>query len=119
MDKTLTEGGKLLAAARSIVIATHVQPDGDGLGAEIALYHYLKRLGKNVRIVNPDPVPERYRFIDRAHVIEVAGASTRWESVDLAVVVDTNDPKRLGSLWTKFQGHAKDILVFDHHPHLE
>lgn len=119
MDKTLNEGGRLLAAARTIVIATHVQPDGDGLGAEIALFHYLKRLGKNVKIVNPDPVPERYKFIDRANVIEVISPQLKWSAFDLAVVVDTNDPKRLGPLWGYFEKNAKDILILDHHPYLD
>lgn len=119
MDKTLTEGGRLLAAAQSIVIATHMQPDGDGLGAEIALYFYLKRLGKNVRVVNPDAVPTRYEFIDRHGIIEVNSPALKWEPFDLAVVVDTNDPKRLGALWGVFEKNARDILVFDHHPHLE
>ena len=119
MDKTLNEGGRLLAAARTIVITTHVQPDGDGLGAEIALFHYLKRLGKNVRIVNPDPVPERYKFIDRGQVIEVISSAIEWTAFDLAVVVDTNDPKRLGPLWGFYEKHAKDILILDHHPYLE
>lgn len=121
MDKTLTEAGKLLASAQTIVISTHVMPDGDGLGAEIALYHYLARLGKKVRIVNPDEVPERYKFIDPAQVIEVATSAeiTKWNAFDLVVVVDTNDSRRLGGLWNAFEKHARDILFLDHHPHLE
>jgi phosphoesterase RecJ-like protein len=115
MDKTLSEAGRLLAASQTIVISTHVLPDGDGLGAEIALYHYLKRLGKDVRIVNPDPVPGRFRFIDPSDVIEVD--KPKWKPFDLAVIVDTNDPRRVGSVWQAFEKHARDILIFDHHPH--
>src|SRR5580704_2631317 len=117
MNTTLTEAGKLLADAESIVISTHVLPDGDGLGAEIALYHYLKRLGKKVRVVNPDVVPPRYHFLDRGSCIEVVGANTRdWTKFDLAVIVDTDDRRRLGPLWGIFEKHAEDILIFDHHP---
>ncbi|MEW6057709.1 MAG: bifunctional oligoribonuclease/PAP phosphatase NrnA [Bdellovibrionota bacterium] len=122
MDKTLVEASRLLSASQSIVISTHVMPDGDGLGAEIALYHYLTRLGKKVRILNPDPVPERYHFLDKGNVIEVVGpasANQKLGAFDLAVVVDTNDPKRLGALWKIFETHARDILFFDHHPNLE
>lgn len=120
MDKTLSEAGRLLAASHSIVIATHVMPDGDGLGAEIALYHYLKRIGKNVRILNPDPIPPRYRFLDKTGVIEIVGPThASLERFDLAVVVDTNDPRRLGRVWDLFKNHARDILIFDHHPHLD
>ncbi|MBI3556518.1 MAG: bifunctional oligoribonuclease/PAP phosphatase NrnA [Deltaproteobacteria bacterium] len=122
MDTTLGEAGRLLASSQSIMITTHVMPDGDGLGAEIALYHYLKRLGKNVRVMNPDPVPARYQFLDKTGVIEVLGRDSRngdWSKFDLAVVVDTNDPRRIGALWQVFEKHAEDILIFDHHPHLE
>lgn len=115
MDKNLHEAGKLLAAAHSVVLTTHMLPDGDGLGAEIALYHCLKRLGKDVRIVNPDAMPARYRFLDRGDVIEVYDPKMDFGSFDLAVVVDTDEPKRLGKLWNVFEQHAKTILFFDHH----
>lgn len=120
MDKTLSEAGKLIAASRSIVLTTHAMPDGDGLGAEIALYHYLERMGKTVRIVNPDPAPARFQFLDRRGTIEVVGGTMRrpWEPIDLAIVVDTNDPRRLGPVWSGLRAHAEDILFFDHHPDL-
>ena len=54
----------LIGDAKRILISTHVQPDGDGLGAEVALYHYLKRARKSVRIYNPDLLPKRYQFLD-------------------------------------------------------
>lgn len=119
MDTTLTEAGRLLSESQTIVICTHLMPDGDGLGAEIALFHYLKRLGKNVRILNPDPIPERYRFLEKGGTYEVLGANTELQPFDLAVVVDTNDPKRLGAVWPLLERKANDILIFDHHPHLD
>lgn len=120
MDTTLIEASRLLASSQTIVITTHVMPDGDGLGAEIALYHYLKRLGKIVRIVNPDSVPARYRFLDKNGVIELLGINqANFERFDLAVVVDTNDPRRVAPVWDVFEKNARDILIFDHHPHLD
>lgn len=119
MDTTLSEAGRLLARSQSIVITTHVMPDGDGLGAEFALYHYLKRLGKNVRIVNPDPVPARYHFLDRGCVEVASAVGADWRRFDLAVIVDTNDTRRLGAFWPVIEKHAADVLVFDHHPGLE
>ncbi|HRK02479.1 MAG TPA: bifunctional oligoribonuclease/PAP phosphatase NrnA [Oligoflexia bacterium] len=115
MDKSLHDAGRLLAAAHSVIICTHLMPDGDGLGAEVALFHCLKRLGKDVRIVNPDPVPGRYRFLDRGGVIETLGAGFKEAPFDLAVVVDTNEPKRLGKVWDFFERQAKTILFLDHH----
>src|SRR5687768_10377762 len=118
MDKTISEAAKLLAQSDSVVITTHLMPDGDGLGAEIALFHYLKRLGKKVRILNPDVAPERYQFLDHTGIIEVYPdkGKLRFEKFDLAIVMDTNDPKRIGPLWEVFDKHATNILFFDHHP---
>lgn len=118
MDKTLSEVGRLLSASQSVVISTHVLPDGDGLGAEIALYHYLRRIGKEVRIVNPDAPPERYRFLDKTGAIEVLGDGERpWKKYDLALVVDTHEPHRVGAVWAEFEKYAREILFLDHHPH--
>lgn len=52
-----------IAAARTIVLTTHVNSDGDGVGSEIALVHLLRALGKQVSIANPTPIPERYAFL--------------------------------------------------------
>src|SRR5688572_3600374 len=50
-----------LKEAQTVLISTHLLPDGDGLGAASALYHYLKKSKKKCLICNPDPLPKRYR----------------------------------------------------------
>jgi len=45
------------------LLTTHVRADGDGIGAEIALFHLLKNMGKSVSIVNDSLVPQIYKFI--------------------------------------------------------
>ncbi len=120
MEKTLPEAIRLIAESTSFVITTHVMPDGDGLGAEVALYHYLKRLGKEVRIVNPDELPSRYQFIDRAGAVEVLDDKIKknMPEFDMAVIMDTSDPRRINGLWEIFSKKAKYILIVDHHPNL-
>lgn len=110
-----------LARANRIVVSTHVQPDGDGLGAETALYHYLKCSGKEVRVHNPDPLPGRYRFLDSdGSFLKAPGTSPEelWNEFDLWVIVDTNDPRRLGRTWNELKDRAKKIVFLDHHPDL-
>jgi len=55
---------EMLEQSKRILISTHMLPDGDGLGAEAALFHYLKRSRKACRIYNPDNIPKRYKFLD-------------------------------------------------------
>lgn len=106
----------LILKAKRVLISTHVLPDGDGLGAETALFHYLKRSKKACRIYNPDPLPKRYRFLDpKAQVILGPGEVELWDTCDLWIILDTNDPRRLGSLWGEMALRAKKIVFLDHH----
>jgi phosphoesterase RecJ-like protein len=54
---------KLIKAHQSFLITTHVNPDGDGLGAESALFLALRKLGKKVQVVNHDPLPKRFSYL--------------------------------------------------------
>jgi phosphoesterase RecJ-like protein len=106
-----------LGQAKRVLISTHQLPDGDGLGAEAALFHYLKRARKACRIYNPDLLPKRYRFLDpKNNILLGPGEVELWDTCDLWVIVDTNDPRRLGKLWSELSLRAKKIVFLDHHP---
>ncbi|MDR3607953.1 MAG: DHHA1 domain-containing protein [Oligoflexia bacterium] len=105
-----------LEQAKRVLISTHMLPDGDGLGAETALFHYLKRSRKACRIYNPDNLPKRYRFLDpKGQIILGPGEVELWDTCDLWVILDTNDPRRLGKLWNELSLRAKKIVFLDHH----
>lgn len=107
----------VLEQAKRVLISTHTLPDGDGLGAEAALFHYLKRARKACRVYNPDPLPKRYRFLDpKGQILLGPGEVELWDTCDLWVIVDTNDPRRLGKLWMEMSLRAKKIIFLDHHP---
>ncbi len=109
-----------LEQAKRVLISTHSLPDGDGLGAEAALFHYLKRARKACRVYNPDPLPKRYRFLDPKNQILLGPNEVElWDTCDLWVIVDTNDPRRLGKLWQEYSLRAKKIVFLDHHPENE
>ncbi|OFZ20864.1 MAG: hypothetical protein A2X94_04955 [Bdellovibrionales bacterium GWB1_55_8] len=108
-----------LEGAKRVLISTHMLPDGDGLGAEAALFHYLKRARKACRIYNPDLLPKRYSFLDpKKNILLGPGEVEIWDTFDLWVIVDTNDPRRLGKLWGELSLRAKKIVFLDHHQHL-
>ncbi|MES2855091.1 MAG: bifunctional oligoribonuclease/PAP phosphatase NrnA, partial [Bdellovibrionota bacterium] len=62
-----------LKAASSIILSTHRNSDGDGLGAQIALYHALKALGKNAFIVNLDRPARKYGYLGCDSLIRIHG----------------------------------------------
>lgn len=106
-----------LEQAKRVLISTHALPDGDGLGAEAALFHYLKRARKACRVYNPDLLPKRYRFLDpKGNILLGPGEVELWDTCDLWVIVDTNDPRRLGKLWGELSLRSKKIVFLDHHP---
>lgn len=108
-----------LEGAKRVLISTHLLPDGDGLGAETALYHYLKRAKKAVRVYNPDLLPKRYRFLDpKGTILLGPGEVELWDTSDLWIIVDTNDPRRLGKLWTELSFRTQKIVFLDHHPEI-
>ena len=53
-----------ISKSKNILLSTHRDPDGDGLGSEIGFYYYLKSIHKNVNIINISPTPDRYKFLD-------------------------------------------------------
>ncbi len=106
-----------IKSSQNIILSTHRQCDGDGLGSEIALYHALKKMKKDVRILNVDQTPRKYQFLEAGHLIEVYEDKPRKiDATDLVLIFDTNDSRLLEPLFTEFQSRAKEILFIDHHP---
>lgn len=109
-----------LAAASHVVLATHVNPDGDALGSLLGLAEILQGLGKKVFAYLEDPVSSMYDFLPNCNIAEhdidalqefVLQAGP--ENV-VTIALDSGDAERLGA--------AKDVLlsnspflVIDHH----
>lgn len=109
---------ELLGGAKSVVITTHANADGDGAGSEVALAAFLRARGTEAWIVNPTPFPESFAFLlpDPDWVIPAKGdeARRRCREADLAVVVDTAEVPRIGRVKSLIRELPK--VVIDHHP---
>jgi phosphoesterase RecJ-like protein len=103
-----------------IVITTHHKPDADALGSSLGLYHYLKRLGKEVTVVTPSDYPVNLHWMPgNDTVINFESSRSLAESLveeaDIIFCLDFNDLSRindLGDLVAK--SNAKTIMI-DHH----
>ncbi len=103
-----------------IVISTHKHLDGDGLGSELALYYALKKIKKDIRILNLDGVPARYAFLNTdQHIQTYLSKHDPLQKTDLALIVDTNDSRLLGELFPQLETSCNRILFIDHHLPLE
>ena len=106
-----------IQAADSVILTTHKQCDGDGLGAMLALYHGLRKSGKKVRALLVDGVPKKYFFLDPEKYLEVfEQPHAAIEPTALALVFDTNDRRLVEPLYTELQVQCREILFVDHHP---
>lgn len=103
--------------SKSILLSTHKQCDGDGLGAILSLYHALKKMGKTVRCMTVDDVPKKYFFLDPMRYLEVFERPHKpLEKTDLALIFDTNDHRLVEPLYSEMSEKCKQILFIDHHP---
>lgn len=106
-----------LLGARRIVMTTHVNSDGDGLGSEIALLHLLAAQGREAAIVNPTPIPDRYQFLmDQVAARDLSsGAAAAIKAADLILVLDISDLGRLGNLAEQVRARGVKVACIDHH----
>src|SRR5947208_5729753 len=104
----------LFAPDRRVVLTTHVNADGDGVGSEVALWYLLTARGPRTSIANPTPSPARVRFLLPSGGDHAERAAREIESADVVVVLDISDVSRLGDLARAItQSHA--LACIDHH----
>jgi phosphoesterase RecJ-like protein len=103
----------LLAAAGSVTVLCHVQPDADTVGAALALGLILARAGAGVQVSfsAADVLPESLHSLPGGELLVAAGEVRR--DADLVVTVDAPSVNRLGEL-AELAG-APNVLVIDHH----
>ena len=66
---TFDEIGRVLREHQNFAVLSHVRPDGDALGSQLALALSLQKLGKDVRVWNEDGTLEKYSFLPRAELL--------------------------------------------------
>ncbi|SHK08485.1 DHH family phosphoesterase [Rhodothermus profundi] len=101
------------------VLTTHIRPDGDALGSQLALGRLLQKLGREVYLINSDPPPSNLTWMPGIHQIEVfTGTLAQRERIDRADVIcvlDTNALDRLGNLASAVEASRARKLLIDHH----
>ena len=105
--------GQALREGERFAVLSHVRPDGDALGSQLALGLSLKRLGKDVRIWNEEGMLEKYSFLPSANLLTKPPADP--EDVDVAIALDTAIQNRLGTALPAVRS-AKVWINIDHHP---
>ena len=108
--------------AQHVVLLTHQSPDGDAMGSSLAMYHYIRSLGKEAHVIVPNAFPEFLAWMPGADSVllydsQKAQADSYLEKADLVICTDFNAPSRIGALGDKMLTLACPKLMIDHHLH--
>ncbi|MBV8721728.1 MAG: DHH family phosphoesterase [Candidatus Eremiobacteraeota bacterium] len=101
-----------LRARPAFVMVSHVKPDGDTLGAGLALGLALKKLGKRVHYFQQDPVPRNLRFLPDSEFVSRAIPPDLPPNA-LYVFCDMSDWRRAGEFLPPMT--RENMLDIDHH----
>jgi phosphoesterase RecJ-like protein len=105
--------GEVLRDYQSFVLISHVRPDGDAIGSQLALGFALMAAGKTVRLINEDGLPDNLAFMSGSEKIELPPAEPM--EVEVAIALDTATKPRLGERALHAASRAKIWLNIDHH----
>lgn len=102
---------ELVDNAKTIAIASHINPDGDNLGSTLALRKSLELYGKDVELLANDTIDDYLHFLPEKENYKEASR----DSYDLFMILDCSEFDRIGDSLTPIAKASKNTLVIDHH----
>jgi|SRR5579883_608393 len=97
------------------LLMTHIRPDADGLGSQLALHDALTTLGKKPRVAIASKLLPRYEFLDPKRTIIEDFRPAAFADRDCAVILDTGTWNQLGDFGKWLQKSPLPRTVVDHH----
>jgi phosphoesterase RecJ-like protein len=99
------------------VLTTHINPDGDAIGSQLALAYFLIKLGKEVKLINHSQTPGNLKFLDEGNLIQ------QYQSIsddvilntEVLIAIDFNEIKRVKSMVDIFNQSKAYKICIDHH----
>ncbi len=122
MTEAMKRFAHALEGVETVLVTTHVNPDGDAIGSALAVRAILEQAGKNAEIVMTDEIPLKYRFLID-HRVHQTGAGTLEEAAgehgfDMVVFVDASERERVGAVLDSLDRWCRPDRVevnLDHH----
>ena len=109
---------KIIEKNDKFLILTHDFPDGDSLGAQIALYDLLEKLGKDAGMVCNSEIPYQYKFLPYIDKIQKRFKEDDIDCLDKDCIffcLDSADEDRFNIGIEEIRSRAKKIINIDHH----
>lgn len=108
----------IILSNSSFLLTTHVNPDADAIGSEVAFSHILKKLGKKVFILNHSSTPYNLEFFNKDNMIQIYDSEIHkniFNEVDVLIALDFNRADRTVSMEKDFRNSNKIKVCIDHH----
>lgn len=106
---------KKIKKHKNIGVISHIRPDGDCIGSQIALCRWLQQNGFNVQAFNDDNIPENLQWLSPFFPIELSDEK-KFEQCDLFILVDGNATHRFGIFSDWSENKNVPVWIIDHHP---
>jgi phosphoesterase RecJ-like protein len=116
----LAEIQALLSTKKKIVIIPHAKPDGDAMGASLALYNCLLQINHEVMVVSPTDYPDFLTWMEGNNSVIIyndksANANNAIAEAEMIFCLDFNSSDRIEKLQQPLLlSKAKKIMI-DHH----
>ena len=116
----ISELNILLRQKKNIVITAHTNPDGDAIGASLAMYHYLTKLGNTVNMIVPNMFPDFYQWLPESDKIIIYEKQAKLsqkllKEANIIFSLDYNALSRLGALTEIVKNTSGTRILIDHH----
>lgn len=95
----------------NFLIASHIDPEGDSIGSQLALAYLLLAKNKKFAIINHSPVPPQYEFLPLFE--QIKKPASRFKA-DVALILDCPEMKRIGDVERAIKGIPLTVNI-DHH----
>ncbi|MGA2977386.1 MAG: bifunctional oligoribonuclease/PAP phosphatase NrnA [Spirochaetia bacterium] len=116
--KDLQPAIDFISRTQRFIITAHETPDGDAIGSECAMLRALRGMGKEAMILNADPTPRKFGFLDADRMIGVLEREDQLppDIGDFSLLMlDTNDINNIGQVATLVLPRVRDHFIIDHH----
>ena len=113
INASFAEIAAALRSYESFLVLSHVRPDGDALGSQIAIGLVLQQLGKKVKVWNEEGLLEKFSFFPGGEIVTLPPDKS--EDFDVVIALDTATRQRLGTPLEAIR-ESKLWINIDHHP---
>jgi len=112
LKKEIKKFLEVIEKKQNFAILVHRYPEGDAIGSQIALGLILKQLNKDVDMLNFDPIPWQFEFLDGSEMIKVKTAFDK--DYDVGIILDSSDFYRT-DYSDDDRAKIKTLVNIDHH----